>query len=390
MPNRLPLLPDAARRLILPLAATGLIAAGLAGCGAEAQENAAPPPPEVTVAKPIVRDVEQFSEHTGRFVPAQSVEVRPRVSGYLQAVHFREGQYVRKGQLLFTIDAQPFRAASDQRAAEVAQTSARLSLAESQLARAESLRAVGAISEEEFDNRRQAVASARAARQAAQAAHRADNLNLGYTRVYAPISGRVSDTRVDAGNLVQQGESVLTRIVALDPIHFEFSAAEGLLAGTGGPRLKGDEAVAVKLEGETDFVHPGRLDFVDNAIDPATGTIKGRAVFRNDGSLVPGQYGRLRVLTPAAAPSLLLPEIAINSDQSRKFVLVVNAKNTVEYRPVTLGAQLGGLRVVATGLKGDERVIVNGLQRAMPGMPVKPVAAPARTAARAQTASKAG
>ncbi|HYE43098.1 MAG TPA: efflux RND transporter periplasmic adaptor subunit [Caulobacteraceae bacterium] len=391
MPNRLPLLPDAARRLILPLAATGLIAAGLAGCGAEAQENAAPPPPEVTVAKPIVRDVEQFSEHTGRFVPAQSVEVRPRVSGYLQAVHFREGQYVRKGQLLFTIDAQPFRAASDQRAAEVAQTSARLSLAESQLARAESLRAVGAISEEEFDNRRQAVASARAARQAAQAAHRADNLNLGYTRVYAPISGRVSDTRVDAGNLVQQGESVLTRIVALDPIHFEFSAAEGLLAGTGGPRLKGDEAVAVKLEGETDFVHPGRLDFVDNAIDPATGTIKGRAVFRNDGGgLVPGQYGRLRVLTPAAAPSLLLPETAINSDQSRKFVLVVNTKNTVEYRPVTLGAQLGGLRVVATGLKGDERVIVNGLQRAMPGMPVKPVAAPARTAARAQTASKAG
>lgn len=393
MQNPLPFLPEAsrqARRLFLPLAGVSLIAAALAGCGARAQENAAPPPPEVTVAAPLLRDVEQFSEHTGRFVPAQSVEVRPRVSGYLQAVHFREGQYVRKGQLLFTIDPQPFRAATDQRAAEVAQTSARLALAESQFARAESLRSVGAISEEEFDNRRQAVAAARAARQAAQAAHRADSLNLGYTRVYAPISGRVSDTRVDAGNLVQQGESVLTRIVALDPIHFEFSAAEGLLAGSGGPQLKGNEAVALKLEGEADFVHQGRLDFVDNAIDPQTGTIKGRAVFRNDGTLVPGQYGRLRVLTPASAPSLLVPEQAISSDQSRKYVLVVNAKNIVEYRPVELGPVVDGMRVIRTGLKGGERVVVNGLQRAMPGAPVKPVAGKTQVAARAASAANAG
>ena len=382
MPNPLPpiaALVETARSKVAGFLALSLLAAALAGCGANAQENQAPPPPEVTVARPVLKPVEQFSEHTGRFVPFRSVDVRPRVSGYLQNVHFTEGQFVRQGQLLFTIDPQPFRAATDQRRAELAQADARLALSESQFKRAESLRAVGAISEEEFDNRRQAVATARAARDAARAALRADDLDLGYTRVYAPISGRVSDTRVDPGNLVQLGETVLTSIVAVDPIHFEFSAAESLLQGSGGPALTGREAVSVKLEGETDFAHPGRLDFVDNAIDPATGTIKGRAVFANpDGRLVAGQYGRLRVLTPATANSVLVPETAINSDQSRKYVLVVNAKNTVEYRPVTLGRAVDGLRVVTSGLKGDERVIVNGIQRAFPGSVVKASFAPAR------------
>ena len=389
MPNSIhfPIL-DPLRRAVssvIALSGVALVAAALAGCGARAQDDAPPPPPEVTVAQPLLQPVEQFSEHTGRFVPVQSVEVRPRVSGYLQGVHFREGQFVRKGQLLFTIDPQPFRAATDQRRAEVAQAAARLSLAESQFARAEALKTAGAMSGEEFDSRRQAVAQARAAQQAAQAALRADDLNLGYTRVYAPISGRVSDTRVDAGNLVQQGESVLTRIVAVDPIHFEFSAAESLLAGAGGPALTGREDVSVKLEGETDFVHRGRLDFVDNAIDPATGTIKGRAVFANpDGSLVAGQYGRLRVLTPASTVSVLVPEVAVNSDQSRKYVLVVNAKNIVEYRPVTLGPVIDGRRVITSGLTGKERVVVNGLQRAIPGTPVKPVYARAAAPTKAR------
>ncbi|MDP3739556.1 MAG: efflux RND transporter periplasmic adaptor subunit, partial [Hyphomonadaceae bacterium] len=167
--------------------------------------------------------------------------------------------------------------------------------------------------------------------------------------------------------------SVLTRIVALNPIHFEFAAAEGLLSGSGGPRLNGDEQVAMKLEGESDYAHTGKLDFLDNAIDPSTGTIRGRAVFANDdGSFTPGQYGRLRVLTPATQNSLLVPEKAISSDQSRKYVLVVNADNVVEYRGVTLGQSHGDLRVVQDGLKGDERVVVNGLQRAFPGAPVTP------------------
>jgi RND family efflux transporter MFP subunit len=228
------------------------------------------------------------------------------------------------------------------------------------------------MSAEEYDRRKEAVAGARATRDAAKAALRTNQLSLGYTRVHAPISGRISDTPIDPGNLIQSGESVLTRIVALDPIHFEFAAAEGLLSGAGGPRLAGNEEVAVKLEGESDFVHIGKLDFLDNAIDPSTGTIRGRAMFVNDGSFTPGQYGRLRVLTPATQPSVLVPEKAISTDQSRKYVLVVNAQNVVEYRAVTLGPSHGELRVVSNGLKGDESVVVNGLQRAFPGAPVTP------------------
>jgi RND family efflux transporter MFP subunit len=373
-----------------------LIALWVAGCGAEAQDQAAaPPPPEVTVAKPIVRPVDEWSEHTGRFVAAQSVEVRPRVSGYLQRTHFTDGQFVRQGQLLFTIDPLPLQARADRARADVAQANARLSRAESEFKRAEALKAADAISQEEFDTRREAVAQARAALQAAQASFRAENLDLGYTRVYAPISGRVSDRRVDPGNLVQAGETVLTSIVSLNPIHFEFSAPEGLLSGSGGPTLAPGQkrAVAVKLEGEADFLHPGTLDFVDNSISSTSGTIRGRAVFLNGGQFTPGQYGRLRVMAPANSPSVLLPESAINSDQSRKYVLAVNAKNILEYKPVTLGPTVDGLRVVRSGLKGDERVVINGLQRAFPGQPVKPVAGritPTTQTAAAQAAANAG
>lgn len=368
-------------------AGVSLAVLALAGCGAKAQEGAAPPPPPVTVAQPLVQPVEEWSEHTGRFVAAESVDVRPRVSGYLQQIHFRDGQYVQKGQLLFTIDPLPMQAQVDRARADVGQAEARLARAQSEFERAQALREADAISAEEFDARREAVAQATAAKAAAQAALRANNLDLGYTRVYAPISGRISDRRVDAGNLVQAGQSVLTTIVALDPIHFEFSAPESLLSGAGGPALtpNAPREVALKLEGETEFGHRGRLDFVDNRIDPATGTIRGRAVFANRGEFTPGQYGRVRLLSPASGPSVLLPEAAINTDQSRKYVLVVNAKNVVEYRPVELGATYQGLRVIRSGLTGGERVVVNGLQRAFPGQPVKPeFAKPARQAAAAQ------
>lgn len=351
----------------------------LAACQptAVAQTAAAPPPPEVTVAQPVVRPVEAWSEHTGRFRPVNSVEVRPRVSGYLQRAHFTDGQIVRAGQLLFTIDPLPYQAESDRSRAEVSQADARLALARSEYARAERLRALDAISEEEFDTRRQAVSQAGASRQAAQAALRSDALQVGYTRVYAPISGRISDRRVDAGNLVAAGETVLTRIDSLNPIHFEFSAPEGLLAGEGGPALSRGVAktVSLQLEGQTDYALQGRLDFLDTQVDGGTGTIRGRAVVANPGGrLTPGQFARLRVLTPASGPSVLLPDSAINTDQSRKYVLVVNARNLAEYRPVTLGPAADGLRVIRTGLTGAERVIINGLQRAMPGQPVKPKA----------------
>jgi RND family efflux transporter MFP subunit len=356
-------------------ALSALSLAVLAACGqALANETVAPapPPPEVTVARPVSEPVAEFSEHAGRFVATKEIDVRPRVSGFLQEVHFREGDTVEKGQLLFVIDPAPFQAEVDRSRAQLNQAEASLALAAGQLSRGETLFKAGAMSAEEFDRRRESVASARASRDAARAALRANQLSLGYTRVYAPISGRISDTTIDPGNLVQSGESVLTRIVALDPIHFEFAAAEGLLSGAGGPRLTGDEEVAVKLEGEDGYTHIGRLDFIDNAIDPRTGTIRGRAVFVNDGSFTPGQYGRLRVLTAAGEPSLLVPETAISTDQSRKYVLVVNKENVVEYRPVTLGQPHGDLRVIRAGLEGDERVVVNGIQRAFPGAPVTP------------------
>jgi RND family efflux transporter MFP subunit len=363
-------------------AASALALALLAACGqALANETVAPPPPpEVTVAKPVSEPVAQFSEHAGRFVATKEIDVRPRISGFLQEVHFREGDTVEKGQLLFVIDPAPFQAEVDRSRAQLNQAEASLKLAVGQQSRGESLFKAGAMSAEEFDRRQEAVASARATRDAARAALRANELSLGYTRVYAPISGRISDTAIDPGNLVQSGESVLTRIVALDPIHFEFAAAEGLLSGAGGPRLTGHEEVAVRLEGEDGYTHIGRLDFIDNAIDPKTGTIRGRAVFVNDGSFTPGQYGRLRVLTPAGEPSLLVPETAISTDQSRKYVLVVNKENVVEYRPVTLGQPHGDLRVIRAGLEGDERIVVNGIQRAFPGAPVTPQPATSQAA----------
>lgn len=366
-------------------ALSALSLALLAACGqALANETVAPPPPpEVTVAQPVSEPVAEFSEHAGRFVATREIDVRPRISGFLQEVHFREGDTVEKGQLLFVVDPAPFQAEVDRSRAQLNQAEASLGLAAGQLSRGETLFKAGAMSAEEFDRRKESVASARATRDAARAALRTNELSLGYTRVYAPISGKISDTAIDPGNLVQSGESVLTRIVSLDPIQFEFAAAEGLLSGAGGPRLTGEEEVAVKLEGEGDYSHIGRLDFIDNAIDPKTGTIRGRAVFVNDGSFTPGQYGRLRVLTPATKISLLVPETAISTDQSRKYVLVVNAENVVEYRPVTLGQSHGDLRVISGGLTGAERIVVNGIQRAFPGAPVNPQPATSQAAASA-------
>lgn len=365
---------------LLPILAAGVLtflAFTMAGCSAPtARADTPPPPAAVTVAAPLVQSAPEWSEHPGRFVAAEAVDVRPRVSGYLQAVHFKDGDYVQKGQLLFTIDPLPFKARTDKSDADLAQADARLERARSDLRRAEILKASDAISAEEFDSRKEALAQAVAARQGAQASLRADALDLGYTKVFAPISGRISDRRIDPGNLVQSGETVLTQIVAVDPIHFEFSAPEGLLTGSGGPTLTGagGRQALLQLEGETGYSHSGKVDFVDNRVDPGTGTIRGRAVFANvGGAFTPGQFGRVRVLTQSATPVVLAPETAIGSDQSRKYVLVVNARNVVEYRPVELGPQLGSLRVIRHGLSGSDRIVVIGLQRATPGQAVRPL-----------------
>jgi multidrug efflux system membrane fusion protein len=353
------------------LAGIGVAAAMVAG-GAQSQE-AAPPPPTVTVARPLVQDVAEWTEHTGRFVASADVEVRPRVSGYLQRVHFREGQLVRQGDLLFTIDTAPFRAAADRARADVAQAEALRARAESEFARAQALLDLDAISQEEFEARREAAAQSSAAKLAAEAALRTSQLDVEYAQIRAPISGRISDAHVHAGNLVRAGESVLTRIVSLDPIHFEFSAPESLLSAASTNPQSGERHVLLQLEGEGEFSHQGRIDFIDNAVDPQTGTIRGRAVFANSGQFTPGQFGRLRIIAPGTEPSVLVPEVAIAADQTHRYVLVVNDENVVQYQAVELGARAGdGLRVVRTGLEGDERVVINGLQRAFPGATVTP------------------
>lgn len=371
--------------------AISLAALTLQACSSAEAQNGPPPPPAVTVANPVVRLEPEWSEHAGRFVAAEAVDVRPRVSGYLQAVHFRDGQFVQKGQLLFTIDPLPFKARTDKAQAELAQADARLERARSELRRAETLRTADAISAEEFETRKEAAAQAVAAKAAAQAGLNGDALDLSYTHVYAPISGRISDRRVDPGNLVQNGETVLTQIVSVDPIHFEFSAPGGVLPGGDAA----DQQALLQLEGEPGFGHAGKLDFIDNRIDSGTGTIRGRVVVANPaGVFTPGEFGRVRVLGGAPKPTVLAPDTAIGSDQSRKFVLVVNAKDVVEYRQVELGPQVGTLRVIRSGLNAGDRMVINGLQLAQPGAKVKPtagrIAVPATTASLAASAAPQG
>lgn len=363
----------------LAVGAAALASLGLAGAvvlasnGASSQE-APPPPPTVTVAQPLVQPVSQWTEHTGRFVASADVEVRPRVNGYLERVHFREGQIVRQGELLFTIDPAPFRAAVDRARADVAQAEAQRARAESEFARARTLLELDAISQEEFEARREAAQQSVAAKLAAEAALRTAQLDYEYAHVRAPITGRISDAHVHAGNLVRAGESVLTRIVALDPINFEFAAPESLLADAEANPGAGPRRVMLQLEGEGDFTHEGAIDFTDNAVDPSTGTIRGRVRFANaDHTFTPGQFARIRVMSPNETPSVLIPEVAVAADQSHRYVLVLNGDNVVQYQAVELGPRVGdGLRVVRTGLEGDERVVINGLQRAFPGAPVTP------------------
>jgi RND family efflux transporter MFP subunit len=287
-------------------------------------------------------------------------------------VHFKDGQFVQKGQLLFTIDPLPFEARTARARADLAQAEARLEQARSELKRAEILRAAEAISAEEYESRKEAQAQAAAARDAAQAALRSESLDLGYTRVVAPISGRISDRRVDPGNLVTNGETVLTQIVSVDPIRFEFAAPDGALPAQA---ASGAGQALIELQGESAFSHAGRLDFIDNRVDAGTGSIRGRVELANpSGAFTPGQFGRVRVFYGAPKPTVLVPETAVGSDQSRKFVLVVNRADQVEYRQVELGPAEQGLRVVKSGLGPDERLVIHGVQLARPGQKVRPTA----------------
>lgn len=364
--------------LLAPIALTVVLAA----CTRTSAQQAPPPPPQVTVATVIERDVTEWDEFTGRLQAVDSVEVRPRVSGLVSAVRFSEGAMVRKGDVLFQIDPRPFQAEVDRLKAEVDRTRATVQRANSELARAERLRSENAISNEEHD-RRSAFAQESSAQVAAvEAALRAAELNLEFTRVTSPINGRVSRAIVTEGNLVSSGPgeaTLLTTVVSLDPVFAYFDADEQIYlkytsGGEGRTRGAIDRHIRMALANEDGYPREGHLDFLDNQLNSGTGTIRGRAVFRNtDGVLTPGLFVRLRLAGAGTYHGLLIQDRAVGTDLSKKFVYVVSPKHEIEYRPVTLGPIVDGLRVVRSGLTAGEPVVVNGLQRVRPGAQGEPV-----------------
>jgi RND family efflux transporter MFP subunit len=370
-------------------AALSILSVALNGCG-RAESGSAPtaaPPPAVTVASAVSGKIKDWDEFTGRVEAIQHVELRSRVSGYVERVAFLEGSEVHKGDLLFAIDPRPYQATLEHAQAELALAKARSELAVSQSARAQRLLAAHAISQEEHDQRVSEVSQATANIAAEQAALDTARLNLEFTRVTSPIDGRVSRAIVTAGNYVTAGETTLTSVVSLDPIYVSFDGDEQRYLHFQQKAIGASHdptGVQVGLDGETGFPHNGRVNFVDNAVDPATGTIHLRAVLDNsDRRLVPGLMARVRLPGSADYAAVLVPDAAVATDQDRRYVLVVGADGTVEYRAVDLGALSDGLRVVRSGLKIGEHVIVSGLARARPGSKVTPQEGPAPASAAA-------
>ena len=362
-------------------AASVLVAAVLTGCAA----NAAPPPaalPQVTVAQAIERNTADFDEFTGRLQAVDVVEVKPRVSGLLQRVSFHEGAEVQRGNVLFTIDARPFQAELNKARANLQQIKSRALLAHSEVERSRELVEKQAISREEFDTRQNAEREVAAAIAGAEAAVESAALNLEWTEVRAPISGRISRAEVTAGNLVQAGApaaTLLTTIVSLDSIFVYFDADEraflkyGAMSRTDKRQnlRSGNFSVQMALADDAGFTHTGRLDFVDNQLDATSGTIRARAVFSNEArSFSPGMFARVRLLSGAEHKVTLIRDDAVGTDQDRKFVFVLKPDNTVEYRVVQLGRVSDGLRAVTSGVVPGEKVVVNGLQRVRPGAKV--------------------
>jgi RND family efflux transporter MFP subunit len=385
------------------LAVSGVLLAaliGLSGCGNDATATAQAPAPQVSVAPALEREVTEWDEFTGRVEAVESVEIRPRVTGYIESVNFSEGSTVRKGDLLFVIDPRPYRAELSKAEAELARAVARSELAASDAARSKSLVDIKAVSREEYDTRVNAAREATANVAAARAAVDATKLNLEFTRVTSPITGRVSKAAVTAGNLVTGGSNaatLLTTVVSLDPIYVTFEGDEQIylkytaLAQRGERQSSRDVAnpVLMGLANETDYPRRGAMVFVDNQVDPRTGTIRARASFENkDGFLTPGLFARVKLLGHNSFQAVLVDDRAIGTDQSQKFVYVVDAANKVVYRPVKVGRLTDGLRIVLQGLQPGETVIVNGLQRVRPGAVVAPerIAMDAREVAEAKLA----
>ena len=371
-------------------------ALALSGCSDKpaAPAAAAAAPPAVTVAQPVKRTVTDWDEFTGRFEAVQEVQVRARVGGFVTSVQFRDGAFVKAGDLLYVIDSRPFEAVAEQANGQLADARAKAELAKRELDRGLSLVQTSAVSEQVVDQRRQALQAAHAAETVAEGVLKAAQLNVEFTHVMAPIAGRVSRHLVTPGNLVQGsdgGSTLLTSIVSLDPIYIYFDVDESTYLKNNRLWFEGKRPssrdtpnpVQVTLTGETKPSHDGKMDFIDNRLDVSTGTLRSRAVIPNkDMSILPGQFGRVRLIGSAPYEALLLPDTAIATDQSRKIVFVVKDDNTVEAKPVTLGPLDEGLRVIREGLNPDDKVIVDGLQRARVGAKVTPQSAADKSGAK--------
>ena len=337
----------------------------------------------MTVARPLQKMITEWDEYTGRFTAVETVEVRARVSGFIDSVHVNEGQVVKQGDLLFVIDQRPFKLAVDQAQGDLERAKAKLEVASLDVQRGTPLVRSQTLTQREFDTRQSTERDAAGQVASAEAALKQAQLNLEWTEVRAPIAGRISDRRVDAGNLITGGQTdatLLSVIVSIDPIHFIFDGSEAdflrymRLAASGARPSSRDvqNPVAVRLADETDYKHEGRMDFVDNVLNPKTGTIRGRAIFDNkDGLLTPGFFGRLR-LFGGQHEALLIPDGAIASDQSRKIVFTVADDGTVGVKLVEPGPIVDGLRVIRSGLAATDRIVIDGLQRARPGQKVQP------------------
>jgi multidrug efflux system membrane fusion protein len=372
----------------------GGLALALAGCDqpsasssdkAKAAPPAKPPPPVVTVSRPVVREIVEWDEYTARFDAMEQVEVRARVSGYLMNVAFKDGQFVKKGDLLYEIDARPFERALDQARAELAQAVTKAENASLDVERGRPLVERRVMSEKVFDDRSNLLREAQAAMKVAEAKVATAELDLAFTRITAPIDGRIGRSLVTPGNWISAGAAanatLLTSIVSQDPIYLYFDVSEAnylkykRLAErgetTGGAVLGG--TVEIAMADERNFPHRGRLDFLDNRLDQGTATLRARAVVDNPSQLFsPGMFARVRIPGTPRYQAILLPDAAIGTDQASKFVLVVGADNVVARRPVRLGPLDGGLRVIREGIKADDWVVTNGIQRARPGMTVEP------------------
>jgi len=368
-------------RVIVRAVSACAIVAGMNACSAK--KPPPPAPPTVIVSQPLKTKIVDWDDYVGRFEAVNSVDVRPRVTGYLEAIRFRDGEIVRKGQVLFEIDPRPYRAALDQARGQEAHARSAVANAEIELDRAKKLLAARTIAEQEYETRTATLQQANADLAAARAGVDTAALNLGFTHVVAPLAGRVSDRRVAPGNLVTQDTTVLTNITDLDPIYFTFNGAEAFYLKYEREAQKGTRPlsrgfanpVQIRLQDQSDYAIKGHMDFVDNALDPNSGTIRGRAVVSNPAHvLTPGMFGHLRLIGSGAYDALLIPDQAVTTQQSDEIAYVVAANGEVQQRKVMLGPRFGDLRVVRSGLKETDTVVIDGVQRAKAGARVTPKA----------------